>query len=90
LTIERIKFSCSLPSSARAALSSHSSFHAAAGGLERGCWLEPVSTGGRQWHCQNLNIPAGPLGKTLSTFALDAGIALSFEPALTEACAVTG
>ena len=36
------------------------------------------------------NIPAGPLGKTLSTFALDAGIALSFEPALTEACAVTG
>ena len=30
------------------------------------------------------NIPAGPLGKTLSTFALDAGIALSFEPALTE------
>lgn len=30
------------------------------------------------------NIPAGPLGKTLSNFALDTGIALSFEPALTE------
>jgi iron complex outermembrane receptor protein len=30
------------------------------------------------------NIPAGPLGATLSSFAVDAGIALSFEPALAE------
>lgn len=30
------------------------------------------------------NIPAGPLGATLSAFAVDAGVALSFEPALTE------
>src|SRR5690349_18405984 len=30
------------------------------------------------------NIPAGPLGATLSSFAVDAGIALSFQPSLTE------
>ena len=30
------------------------------------------------------NIPAGPLGRTLSGFAVSAGIALSFDPALTE------
>ena len=30
------------------------------------------------------NIPSGPLGATLSSFAVDAGIALSFQPALTE------
>ncbi|HWH89878.1 MAG TPA: TonB-dependent receptor [Pseudomonas sp.] len=30
------------------------------------------------------NLPAGPLGATLSGFAVDAGIALSFQPALTE------
>jgi iron complex outermembrane receptor protein len=30
------------------------------------------------------NIAPGPLGATLSSFAVDAGIALSFEPALTE------
>ncbi|WP_332763452.1 TonB-dependent receptor [Pseudomonas koreensis] len=29
-------------------------------------------------------IPAGPLGATLSSFAVDAGIALSFQPALTD------
>ncbi|MDB6060276.1 MAG: TonB-dependent receptor protein [Verrucomicrobiaceae bacterium] len=39
------------------------------------------------------NIPAGPLGRTLATFAIDAGIALSFEPALTNgrtSAALTG
>ncbi|MCR8931680.1 MULTISPECIES: TonB-dependent receptor [unclassified Pseudomonas] len=30
------------------------------------------------------DIPAGPLGATLSSFAVDAGIALSFQPALTD------
>lgn len=30
------------------------------------------------------NIPAGPLGRSLSGFAVSAGIALSFDPALTE------
>jgi iron complex outermembrane receptor protein len=30
------------------------------------------------------NIPAGPLGATLSSLAVDAGIALSFEPSLTD------
>ncbi|MDR0279445.1 MAG: TonB-dependent receptor [Paucimonas sp.] len=30
------------------------------------------------------DIPPGPLGPTLSSFAVDAGIALSFQPALTE------
>lgn len=30
------------------------------------------------------NIPAGPLGATLSSFAVGAGIALSFQPSLTE------
>lgn len=30
------------------------------------------------------NIPSGPLGATLSSFAVDAGIALSFQPSLTE------
>lgn len=30
------------------------------------------------------NIPAGPLGRTLSSFAVGAGMALSFDPALTE------
>lgn len=30
------------------------------------------------------NIPAGALGRTLSSFAVNAGIALSFDPALTE------
>lgn len=33
---------------------------------------------------QPYNITAGPLGRTLSSFALSAGIALSFDPALTE------
>ncbi|WP_025129110.1 TonB-dependent receptor [Pseudomonas sp. PH1b] len=30
------------------------------------------------------NTPSGPLGATLSSFAVDAGIALSFQPSLTE------
>ena len=30
------------------------------------------------------NIPAGPLGATLSSFAVDANIALSFQPSLAE------
>ncbi|MGQ3124799.1 secretin and TonB N-terminal domain-containing protein, partial [Variovorax sp.] len=30
------------------------------------------------------DIPAGPLGRTLSTFAVGSGIALSFDPALTQ------
>ena len=30
------------------------------------------------------NLPAGPLGRTLSGFAVNAGLALSFDPALTE------
>lgn len=30
------------------------------------------------------NLPAGPLGRTLASFAVKAGIALSFDPALTE------
>lgn len=30
------------------------------------------------------NIPAGPLGRTLSSFAVSSGVALSFDPALTE------
>lgn len=33
---------------------------------------------------QSYDIPAGPLGRNLSAFAVRAGIALSFEPALTE------
>ena len=33
---------------------------------------------------KNYDIPAGPLGPTLSGFALQAGIALSFDPSLTE------
>ena len=30
------------------------------------------------------NLASGPLGRTLSSFAAQAGIALSFDPALTE------
>jgi Secretin and TonB N terminus short domain/TonB-dependent Receptor Plug Domain len=33
---------------------------------------------------RSYEIPTGPLGRTLAIFAVDAGIALSFEPALTE------
>ncbi|RSZ55948.1 TonB-dependent siderophore receptor [Massilia atriviolacea] len=33
---------------------------------------------------QSYKLPAGPLGRALSGFAVDAGIALSFDPALTE------
>ncbi|MBB4844274.1 iron complex outermembrane receptor protein [Paucibacter oligotrophus] len=33
---------------------------------------------------QSYELPAGPLGRTLAGFAVQAGIALSFEPALTE------
>lgn len=33
---------------------------------------------------QSYNIPAGPLGRTLSVFAVESGIALSFDPVLTE------
>ncbi|MNR82255.1 Ferric-pseudobactin BN7/BN8 receptor precursor [compost metagenome] len=33
---------------------------------------------------RSYNIAAGPLGRTLSTFAAQAGVALSFDPALTE------
>jgi outer membrane receptor for ferric coprogen and ferric-rhodotorulic acid len=33
---------------------------------------------------KHYDIPSGPLGQTLSRFALDEGIALSFEPMLTE------
>lgn len=33
---------------------------------------------------QSYKLPAGPLGRALSSFAVDAGIALSFDPALTE------
>jgi len=33
---------------------------------------------------RSYNIPAGPLGRSLSSFAVNAGLALSFEPALTE------
>ncbi len=33
---------------------------------------------------RSYDIPAGPLGPTLSRFALDQGLALSFEPALTQ------
>ncbi len=36
---------------------------------------------------RDYNIPAGPLGRTLSAFAANAGIALSFDPALTEGLA---
>lgn len=36
------------------------------------------------------NIAPGPLGATLSRFAVDAGIALSFQPALTEGLASPG
>ena len=32
---------------------------------------------------QTYNIPAGPLGRNLSTFAAQSGVALSFEPAVT-------
>ncbi|MDQ7970266.1 MAG: TonB-dependent siderophore receptor [Oxalicibacterium faecigallinarum] len=32
---------------------------------------------------QTYNIPAGPLGRNLSTFAAQSGVALSFDPALT-------
>lgn len=32
---------------------------------------------------QSYNIPSGPLGRTLSNFAIEANIALSFDPALT-------
>ncbi|MFL9924007.1 TonB-dependent siderophore receptor [Herbaspirillum lusitanum] len=48
-------------------------------------WSDRVyAAGSLDAAAKTYNIPAGPLGKTLSTFALDAGIALSFEPALTE------
>ncbi len=33
---------------------------------------------------RSYDIPAGPLGRTLSSFAVEAGVALSFDPALTE------
>ena len=33
---------------------------------------------------RSYDIPAGPLGRTLSAFAVEAGVALSFDPVLTE------
>ncbi|MCX4187975.1 TonB-dependent receptor domain-containing protein [Methylophaga sp. OBS4] len=42
------------------------------------------SYAGGQTGVQSYQIPAGPLGTTLSNFAVNAGMALSFDPALTE------
>lgn len=42
----------------------------------------PVQLASVQVH--PFDIPSGPLGATLSSFAVDAGIALSFQPSLTE------
>ena len=52
------------------------------GGVAQSVWAQ--SAPARNAQVQHFKIPEGPLGRSLAKLALDAGLALSFDPALTD------
>ncbi|KQV89796.1 TonB-dependent siderophore receptor [Rhizobacter sp. Root1221] len=57
---------------------------ASAAGLAAVAHAAPASPALDATTIRTYDVPAGPLGRTLSNFAVSAGLALSFEPALTD------